>query len=257
MRCWENKMAKKSNKTEHVLSILTKKDGNKEATSENNSMEGNGLTFNIQANEVKVNTVKENTEEDYTKIPEKNDEINKPALEIQIKEELESLLNNEVIPEEEMNSIIKPIAPQKTSEITGTKTEENLQNTYEKEEREEKQEAREIEEFLHDDTGQRIAENDAIQDDFHEDLYYRNISELVLQDAVEDYMRKLSNCTCKRCYIDVVALSLTNLPSYYVASDHSAITFKKTAYSMKYRTEIMIAVTNACIIVNESPKHSK
>ena len=255
-------MAKKSNKTEHVLSILTKKDGNKGATSENNSVEGNGLTFNIQANEVKVNTVKENIEEDHPKIPEKNDQINKPALEIQIKEELESRLGTEVIPENEMKSIIKPIAIQESIEIMETKDEEIETNKVEENsnsayEQEEKQEANEIEEFLHDVTVERTAKDDSPKDDFNKDICYRNISELVLQDVTEEYMSKLSNCTCKRCYIDVVALSLTNLPAYYVASDHSAITFKKTAYSMKYRTEIMIAVTNACMIVNESPKHSK
>lgn len=80
----------------------------------------------------------------------------------------------------------------------------------------------------------------------------------VMEAIMERYKLNIADygvCTCKRCQADVKALVLTRLPSKYIITPKNSVAPLLNYYENKYRVDIMGAIVSACIKVKESPRH--
>lgn len=82
-----------------------------------------------------------------------------------------------------------------------------------------------------------------------------NVMEHLVRDKAEGYMRQFQNCTCSRCVEDTIALSLTNLPAKYVVVNKDTISPLLNFYEKRYAGQITVEITKACIKVKENPRH--
>lgn len=84
----------------------------------------------------------------------------------------------------------------------------------------------------------------------------------VMEEVIGRYdllgqMGKYGVCTCSRCFADVQALTLTHLPAKYVVVDGNPIAPIIGYYESKYRSRILTEVMKACILVKDKPRHNR
>ena len=82
-----------------------------------------------------------------------------------------------------------------------------------------------------------------------------NVMETLVDMMALEYMEKFKICTCDRCLADVKALALTKLAGKYVVVDKSAVQPMINFYEKKYRSDIIVELTKACITIDENPHH--
>lgn len=84
---------------------------------------------------------------------------------------------------------------------------------------------------------------------------YVNVMERGVAESLMEYMTKLGVCTCDRCQKDVTALAMSNLPPKYIVADTAAVSPLLNFYSNKYSSLIMTELTKACFAVIADPRH--
>ncbi len=62
-------------------------------------------------------------------------------------------------------------------------------------------------------------------------------------------------CKCDKCRIDMAAIALNHLRPNYVVSEKGEVYSKANNMSYQFKTDIVLAVTNAIETVKENPKH--
>lgn len=82
-----------------------------------------------------------------------------------------------------------------------------------------------------------------------------NVMEALVRDQVPKYVRQFGHCDCERCIEDTIALALTHLPAKYVVIDKNAVSPMLNFYEKRYAGQLIVEITKATMIVNESPKH--
>ncbi len=82
-----------------------------------------------------------------------------------------------------------------------------------------------------------------------------SVMEYIVKLKLEEYMEDFSICGCKRCKADVIALTLTNLPSKFVVTDADNISPLLNFYENKYLGQVAVELTKACMRVSEVPHH--
>ena len=104
-------------------------------------------------------------------------------------------------------------------------------------------------------TGARLSDQlHAADESFH---FINVMEELIMQHNLDTILRQYNVCTCTRCKADVCALTLTGLPAkYVVASDHSLSPILNY-YKNRYRISILAELSKACNAVREHPHHQR
>ena len=82
-----------------------------------------------------------------------------------------------------------------------------------------------------------------------------NVMERLVDDKLDDYIKKFDVCTCPRCRVDVKALALSHMEAKYVVLDKSGVSAFLSLYTNKYASEVMFHLGKACMQVLESPRH--
>jgi competence protein ComFB len=82
-----------------------------------------------------------------------------------------------------------------------------------------------------------------------------NIAEILAREKLSLVMERMKVCTCKTCTNDVLALALNSLPTKYVTTDAGKQYFQLDVYKKQYETDILAALTKACVRVKASPRH--
>lgn len=82
-----------------------------------------------------------------------------------------------------------------------------------------------------------------------------NIAEVLAREKLSLVMDRMKVCMCKTCVNDVLALALNSLPTKYVTTDAGKQYFQRDEYKKQYETEILAALTKACVRVKASPRH--
>ena len=78
----------------------------------------------------------------------------------------------------------------------------------------------------------------------------------LVEELAPRYIKMFGLCSCPRCRIDVVALTLNNLiPKYVVMKKHDMIPML-TVYEGRFSSTIFAQLTRACKIVSDSPRHT-
>ncbi|MDO5063225.1 MAG: late competence development ComFB family protein [Peptostreptococcaceae bacterium] len=87
------------------------------------------------------------------------------------------------------------------------------------------------------------------------DYKFVNVFEEIVRSKVLDAMQKFGVCTCDRCIVDVVALTVTSLPAKCIVADKDAIFPLLSYYSSKYATIVQTELVKACVKIKENPHH--
>ena len=84
-----------------------------------------------------------------------------------------------------------------------------------------------------------------------------NVTQALVEDKVDKYIRILGLCTCARCRIDVIALTMSSLPAKYVVAKPHELIPRLSMYEHKYEAAIVTQVMSACRKVLERPHHER
>lgn len=87
------------------------------------------------------------------------------------------------------------------------------------------------------------------------DFKYVNVYEKIVQNKLLSYMKKFDMCMCDRCIVDTFALAVTELPTKIVVVDKKEIFPLINFFEVKNTAIISTAIIKACMIVKEKPKH--
>ena len=112
------------------------------------------------------------------------------------------------------------------------------------------------EEPVEDDNYEAI-EGDENENDNVDDYICFNVTQALVEDKAEKYMKMFGMCTCNRCRIDVVALALSNLPAKYVVAKPKDMIPRLSMYEAKYSAAVITQVMKACKKVIELPHHKR
>ena len=81
-----------------------------------------------------------------------------------------------------------------------------------------------------------------------------NVMEQILKRMnLKQYLKQYDVCMCSRCQADVMALILTRLPAKYVVVDESSTAPIIGFYESKFKVRIL----TACMDVKENPRHDR
>lgn len=90
------------------------------------------------------------------------------------------------------------------------------------------------------------------QDDYH----FVNVMELLLlRQDLDSYLDQYGVCKCDRCLADVCALVLTGLPAKYVVAGKDSVSPILGYYESKYKIYMLTELIKACNKVREHPRH--
>ncbi|MCL2539038.1 MAG: late competence development ComFB family protein [Oscillospiraceae bacterium] len=82
-----------------------------------------------------------------------------------------------------------------------------------------------------------------------------NIVEDIVKTKAKAFVKKFGICDCHRCVSDVIAIALNDLPSRYTVTHKGMLYSKIASYENQYSADINHALTKACMVVGESPRH--
>ena len=86
-------------------------------------------------------------------------------------------------------------------------------------------------------------------------IFLMNLTERLATGMVADVMRKMKICSCLVCTNDVLALALNSLTPNYVTTDSGKQYLLLNMYKAQYETDVLAALTKACVRVKASPRH--
>ncbi|MCI8505800.1 MAG: late competence development ComFB family protein [Lachnospiraceae bacterium] len=76
-----------------------------------------------------------------------------------------------------------------------------------------------------------------------------------MENEMENEMRQNGVCMCDRCRADVQALVLTQMPAKYVIVDSTNISPIMGYYENRYKIPMLTEILKACTKVKEQPRH--
>ena len=82
-----------------------------------------------------------------------------------------------------------------------------------------------------------------------------NVTQALVEDKADKYIRMFGLCSCNRCRIDVIALALSNLPAKYVVAKPDELIPRLSMYEQKYNAAVVTQVMSACKKVLDRPHH--
>lgn len=87
------------------------------------------------------------------------------------------------------------------------------------------------------------------------DFIYVNIMESIVKDKIIYFMRQFDVCTCDRCVSDTIALTMNGLIPRYIVTSPAAVDPLISFYTNKLISDVTVEATKACIVVKENPRH--
>ena len=82
-----------------------------------------------------------------------------------------------------------------------------------------------------------------------------NVTQALVEDKADKYIKMFGLCGCSRCRIDVIALALSNLPAKYVVAKPDELIPRLSMYEQKYNAAVVTQVMSACKKVLDRPHH--
>ena len=89
----------------------------------------------------------------------------------------------------------------------------------------------------------------------NQDIAYHNITQALVESKAEKYMKMVDMCCCPRCTADVKAKALCNLPPKYIVMHKSALTPMLSYYEGRFSAAVTAQIFAACQLVKENPRH--
>lgn len=82
-----------------------------------------------------------------------------------------------------------------------------------------------------------------------------NVVEEITAAMLTDVMDRFGLCKCEKCKADVMAIALNDLTPKYVGTYRGQLFVKLAGYEKQYSTDVLSALTKACIHVKSNPRH--
>ncbi len=89
------------------------------------------------------------------------------------------------------------------------------------------------------------------------DVSYLNVMQALVEDKADKYIRSAGVCPCPRCRIDVIALTLSKLPSKYVVLQQADTVPMLSVYENRYSANVLSQLMSACEVVKQHPRHNE
>lgn len=240
-------MARKSNKTAHVLNLLSGHDTKKEPEKElETDVKKDADPISEQDSQPKDAQQPHPDPEPTEKIPQGKISVpDSPSVSIidqtekdPVAEQIQANLFQEFQKEHDMN-------PEESQKESREKEPEAELPTQESEPSAEPEATAEAE-----------PESTIVSEPEPEPEFVRiNVMERIVSDKIIYFMRQFECCTCEKCIADTIALTLNGLPPKYIVTEPAAEAPLLSFYTNHFISEITVEATKACMTVKETPRH--
>lgn len=237
-------MAKKTNKTSHVLNLIT---GSQPPVASSGETQPPSSASGETQQEGSA-------AEEPVRVPSANVTVVDPREEGKLAEEIQKNLIQELEKEQTEEQAEQPGEQEEQSE---EQTEE--QSEEQSEEQTEEQTEEQIEQPKTNAGTPVQKEPEQQEEQKQEDgPSYRVVNimeEILTPELILDALKSNDTCTCSRCQADVKALMLTGLPPKYIVADNTTVPMLLTFYRNKFRVAVLSQSMRACMEVKEHPRH--
>ena len=238
-------MAKKTNKTSHVLNLIT---GSQPPVAPSGETQQEGSAA-----------------EEPVRVPSANVTVVDPREEGKLAEEIQKNLIRELEKEQAEQPQEQAGQPQEQAEQPQEQAEQPQEQAEQPQEQaeqpqEQAEQPQEQAEQPQANAGVAVQEKqeEPEQKNQQKRLSYRVVNvmeEILTPELILDALKSNDTCTCSRCQADVKALMLTRLPPKYIVADNTAVPMMLTYYCNKFRVAVLSQSIRACMKVKEHPRH--
>lgn len=224
-------MAKKTNKTSHVLSLIT---GSQPPVAPSGETQQEGSAA-----------------EEPVRVPSANVTVVDPREEGKLAEEIQKNLIRELEKEQTEEQAEQPREQEEQTERSEEQTEQPNEQAEQTQEQTEQPQTN---------AGTPVQKEPEQQEEQKQEdrPSYRVVNimeEILTPELILDALKSNDTCTCSRCQADVKALMLTRLPPKYIVADNTAVPMLLTYYHNKFRVAVLSQSIRACMDVKERPRH--
>ena len=237
-------MAKKTNKTSHVLNLITGSQPPVPSSGETQpSAQASGETQQ-----------KGSADEEPVRVPSANVTVVDPREERKLAEEIQKNLIQELEKEQTEEQAEQPGEQEEQSEEQSEEQPEEQTEEPQEEQTEEQTEQPKT------NAGTPVQKEPEQQEEQKQEdgPSYRVVNimeEILTPELILDALKSNGTCTCSRCQADVKALMLTRLPPKYIVADNTTVPMLLTFYRNKFRVAVLSQSIRACMEVKEHPRH--
>ena len=241
-------MAKKTNKTSHVLNLIT---GSQPPVASSGETQPPSSASGETQQEGSA-------AEEPVRVPSANVTVVDPREEGKLAEEIQKNLIQELEKEQTEEQAEQPGEPEEQSE---EQTEEQSEEqTEEQSEEQSEEQTEEQTEQPKTNAGTPVQKEPEQQEEQKQEdgPSYRVVNimeEILTPELILDALKSNDTCTCSRCQADVKALMLTRLPPKYIVADNTTVPMLLTFYRNKFRVAVLSQSMRACMEVKEHPRH--
>lgn len=221
-------MAKKTNKTSHVLNLIT---GSQPPVASSGETQPSSSASGETQQEGSA-------AEEPVRVPSANVTVVDPREEGKLAEEIQKNLIQELEKEQTEEQAEQPGEQEEQSEEqTEEQTEQPKTNAGTPVQKEPEQ------------------QEEQKQEDGPSYRVVNIMEEILTPELILDALKSNDTCTCSRCQADVKALMLTRLPPKYIVADNTTVPMLLTFYRNKFRVAVLSQSMRACMEVKEHPRH--
>ena len=241
-------MAKKTNKTSHVLNLITSSQPPVASSGETQpSSSASGETQQERS-----------AAEEPVRVPSANVTVVDPREEGKLAEEIQKNLIQELEKEQTEEQAEQPGEQEEQSEEQPE--EQSEEQTEEQSEEQSEEQTEEQTEQPKTNAGTPVQKEPEQQEEQKQEdgPSYRVVNimeEILTPELILDALKSNDTCTCSRCQADVKALMLTRLPPKYIVADNTTVPMLLTFYRNKFRVAVLSQSMRACMEVKEHPRH--
>lgn len=233
-------MAKKTNKTSHVLNLIT---GSQPPVASSGETQPPSSASGETQQEGSA-------AEEPVRVPSANVTVVDPREEGKLAEEIQKNLIQELEKEQ----------TEEQAEQPGEQEEQSEEQPEEQSEEQSEEQTEEQTEQPKTNAGTPVQKEPEQQEEQKQEdgPSYRVVNimeEILTPELILDALKSNDTCTCSRCQADVKALMLTRLPPKYIVADNTTVPMLLTFYRNKFRVAVLSQSMRACMEVKEHPRH--
>ncbi len=237
-------MAKKTNKTSHVLNLIT---GSQPPVASSGETQPSSSASGETQQEGSA-------AEEPIRVPSANVTVVDPREEGKLAEEIQKNLIQELEKEQTEEQAEQPGEQEEQSE------EQSEEQPEEQTEEQQEEQTEEQTEQPKTNAGTPVQKEPEQQEEQKQEdgPSYRVVNimeEILTPELILDALKSNDTCTCSRCQADVKALMLTRLPPKYIVADNTTVPMLLTFYRNKFRVAVLSQSIRACMEVKEHPRH--
>ena len=244
-------MAKKTNKTSHVLNLIT---GSQPPVASSGETQPSSSASGETQQEGSA-------AEEPVRVPSANVTVVDPREEGKLAEEIQKNLIREMEKEQEEKHAEEQAEQSREQEEQPEQPQEQTKQMQEQPEQSEEQPQIKVGTPVQEKTKEPESQEEpgSQEEQKQEDgPSYRVVNimeEILTPELILDALKSNDTCTCSRCQADVKALMLTRLPPKYIVADNTTVPMLLTFYRNKFRVAVLSQSIRACMDVKERPRH--